>query len=352
MFDTMQGWAWGWIGTYPEPSVAHTWHTVDGGLTWQAISPWEGDVQFRDAVSGQVAWVTVCAPAGSSCRDRLLRTLDGGATWETMGSPYVSDDEQTHFFTQQDGYVAGYGVAAGSGWYTFLETHDGGATWKEVEFASSHEGGPAGDFDGYHICNICGDTLYFDFERVAIAGGGDPVEIIPVWVSTNRGATWHRTGLDNPTTVDLHSWEEPVSLIFFPAGSALLPVRLTDWTHKRQSVAFYASGDGGFSWSLRSMVDLGFDEGYNTPVVAPTKDVVFMGCGERLCVSHDGARTWQELESNLIFYSKATEERLARSFTFVDAERGWALAGEEPYTLWRTSDGGQTWTKLDPILLP
>jgi photosystem II stability/assembly factor-like uncharacterized protein len=352
LFDTMQGWARGTIGHYPDPTVDYVWHTYDGGLTWQDVTPAGDDVVLRSALNGQVAWVSACIPPGEDCKTRLLRTLDGGATWEDMSAPYVYGDERTHFFSEQDGYLLSSGVAAGSAFLTFRETHDGGATWKDVEIASDYRGRDYEEPWGYHLCNACGDTLYFDFDRVAVVGGGDPVEIIPVWLSTDRGATWHRTDLDNPTSVDVHSWEEPVSLIFFPDGSALLPVRLTDWNNKLQAVAFFASSDGGFSWSYRSMVELGYDEGYHTPIVAPTANDIFMGCGEALCVSHDGARSWQEITSELIFYAFAAEPRLARSFTFVDAERGWALAGDKPYALWRTQDGGQTWTKLDPILLP
>jgi photosystem II stability/assembly factor-like uncharacterized protein len=350
MFDDMTGWASGSFGEWPASAASRTWRTTDGGLTWQVVTPAGDEVRLRSAVSGQTAWVTVCTPDDYWCLDEFLRTRDGGVTWENLPSPYRTFEQHLHFFNELDGYLYNYSVAAGSGFYNFRETHDGGTTWSSIAFVNSHQGEPGDDMSwGYPVCNICGDVLYLDLERLIVVGGGDPVKIIPVWVSLDRGATWHRTDIENPTSVDDTSWEEPSSIILLPDNSLLLSVRLISNHFSEVAVAFYSSDDGGLTWTFLSVIQVHPDS--RIRVNAPTHDDVFMSCGPYLCVSHDGAQTWEQLEPDFSF-DPNEPENFVRTFQFVDAYNGWALVEGESYTLWGTTDGGVTWTMLDPILLP
>ena len=85
--------------------------------------------------------------------------------------------------------------------------------------------------------------------------------------------------------------------------------------------------------------------------ILSSKDA-FVRCGRNLCATHDGAQTWQTLPDNLNFDSAQGGPDYVSQFSFVSPTNGWAISGDSPATtLWRTTDGGLSWTKLAPILL-
>ncbi|MFN2280870.1 MAG: hypothetical protein ACK2TZ_03335, partial [Anaerolineales bacterium] len=81
------------------------------------------------------------------------------------------------------------------------------------------------------------------------------------------------------------------------------------------------------------------------------QDIAFV-CGIDLCLSRDGAQTWERISSNLA-YSYSRSGPYMNEFDFVDTEHGWALVEPEfkIFSLWRTSDGGRSWMKLTPELI-
>jgi photosystem II stability/assembly factor-like uncharacterized protein len=80
---------------------------------------------------------------------------------------------------------------------------------------------------------------------------------------------------------------------------------------------------------------------------------LFFSCGRDLCVSRDGAQTWQRLSSNLSFGFE-DDRPSVRQFEFTDVNTGWAIAGEEwdQLSIWKTVDGGETWEMLTPTIIP
>ncbi len=90
--------------------------TQDGGVTWQSSADTFGIYQFLNADTG---W----ARAYNSPNHDLLRTFDGGNTWELIGQHTLS--YKLDFADVENGWVdMGYAMIA---------TNDGGATW-ETEF--------------------------------------------------------------------------------------------------------------------------------------------------------------------------------------------------------------------------
>jgi photosystem II stability/assembly factor-like uncharacterized protein len=78
----------------------------------------------------------------------------------------------------------------------------------------------------------------------------------------------------------------------------------------------------------------------------------FVPCGNNLCATHDSAKTWQTLKSNLNFSSADGIEYVAQ-YKFVSSTMGWAITMVGARSaLWKTVDGGVTWNKLSPILVP
>jgi photosystem II stability/assembly factor-like uncharacterized protein len=109
--DAERGWAVGWAGTILR--------TANGGQTWEQIrSPaatWSvSSVYFRDAKDG---WAVGFA-------GQILRSRDGGATWEAQTSPVTSWLNCVLFDASNRGWIA---VDNG-----FLVSEDGGETWRSL----------------------------------------------------------------------------------------------------------------------------------------------------------------------------------------------------------------------------
>ncbi|HEX4091522.1 MAG TPA: hypothetical protein VHZ33_22645 [Trebonia sp.] len=119
--------------------------TSDGGSTWARQYTGSADLDQVDFIDGEHGW----AAGGST----LLRTTDGGASWNALAEPCQGDLNSVHFVSP----TLGYAVAAKSpdqpgqeaagqygGPYTtavggsLLRTTDGGATWTPVAGAPAN----------------------------------------------------------------------------------------------------------------------------------------------------------------------------------------------------------------------
>ncbi len=110
-------------------SEATVLRTLDGGETWESCGPeGYGELEFRcvHAMSSDVACI---ASAGTPAV--LLRTEDGGATWEET---YRAESEAA-FFDAMRFWDASRGIAMSDpvdGRLLIVETQDGGKTWEPV----------------------------------------------------------------------------------------------------------------------------------------------------------------------------------------------------------------------------
>jgi len=129
----------------PPPAYLNFWYTHDGGANWNYVAvdtsisseyfnPWY--IDFADAMHG---WLLVYLGAGMSHNYvALLRTTDGGSTWNTLVTPQDSNDIQScsksgmAFFDAQNGWL----VRECQGLYPaphIMKTTDGGAAWERIE---------------------------------------------------------------------------------------------------------------------------------------------------------------------------------------------------------------------------
>ena len=106
--------------------------TADGGATWDDVSPpGLGELEFRDvhAFSADSAFILSVGNGGSS---RIMRTRDGGQRWDTV---FVNDEEEAFynflgFF--DDGQM---GIAFSDtveGRFRIITTSDAGESWSVV----------------------------------------------------------------------------------------------------------------------------------------------------------------------------------------------------------------------------
>ena len=119
--------------------------TTDGGATWQKalLVEYPGTYQYPvlqiQAIDGLRAWALIepCAPPTGAGRASLCgptevrRTVDGGGTWTTVIHDYVV---AIRFATELRGWLA---VANVDGSFDVRVTSDGGSSWKSVLHTTS-----------------------------------------------------------------------------------------------------------------------------------------------------------------------------------------------------------------------
>jgi photosystem II stability/assembly factor-like uncharacterized protein len=168
-------WASGSLGT--------VLRTTDGGRTWQNVSPpGVADLQFRDieAFDAKNAVILSIGPGETS---RVYRTNDGGAHWvETFrnADPNAFYDCMA-FFDRRHGVALSDPV---DGKFRVLSTSDGGSSWSVLPNA----GMPAA-LDGEFAFAASGQCVTVDGDRDAwiASGGGAQAR---VFHSRDRGVHW------------------------------------------------------------------------------------------------------------------------------------------------------------------
>jgi len=105
--------------------------TLDGGVTWQNVSPPDSArLDFRDveALDADTAYIL---SIGNGASSRILKTTDGGATWVTQ---FTSQDEDA-FFDAMAFWDRNHGIAfsdSANARFRIITTDDGGTTWTRV----------------------------------------------------------------------------------------------------------------------------------------------------------------------------------------------------------------------------
>ncbi|MEO0775823.1 MAG: YCF48-related protein [Bacteroidota bacterium] len=160
------------------PSNAKIFKTTDGGDTWTdltvAISPEPIGVCGLSVVDAQ----TVYGCGAFYGPARLYKSLDGGTSWTNIDlSAYATSVVDLHFFSPELGFVVGAGPA-GSGGGLILKTTDGGDTWEVV-----HSTGIGSDLL-WKIQALDRDHLYASIAGVSMVHGAR------ILISADGGDTW------------------------------------------------------------------------------------------------------------------------------------------------------------------
>ncbi len=121
----------GWAVDVAPGSGVYLFETTDGGGQWRFVrevhAEANGAYGWVRFVSAAVGWVGA-GDIGSSAPSTLLRTDDGGRSWQALpGDPSIGDWARPSFVTPAVGFLRGTVGPGGS--TRLLETTDGGATW-------------------------------------------------------------------------------------------------------------------------------------------------------------------------------------------------------------------------------
>ena len=160
--------------------------TLNGGASWQSVAPPDAAGQaFRDieAFDSETAVLLAIGPGEAS---RLYRTDDGGATWAKTFQNTVPTAfyDCMSFFDRKRGLVLGDPV---DGRFQILSTDDGGRTWSLIPSTGMPATLP-GEF-AFAASGTCIETA--GGRDAWFATGGD--EVARVFHSDDRGLTWDVT---------------------------------------------------------------------------------------------------------------------------------------------------------------
>lgn len=157
--------------------------TADGGGTWQTLPiPGAEKLDFRDidAISEQVAYVL---SIGEGENSRIFKTNDGGRTWTNQ---FTNTDPKA-FFDAMAFWDAERGIAfsdSNAGQLVILRTDNGGQSWTRVPAAGLP---PALDNEGAFAAS---GTNVATFGRDHVWIGTGAAAVSRVLRSTDGGRTW------------------------------------------------------------------------------------------------------------------------------------------------------------------
>lgn len=324
----------GWAFTDAGKALA----TADGGRTWQPATPesvpWRAE--FRDE---QFGWDIEQKDGTSPSFVRL--TLDGGQTWTTRPTPCKPgfQAQAASFTSPQTGFVlCGYFQGSGGTSRWLYGTTDGGQRWQLVtgtiysqrlpDFppgirVQPHEATPAGalppDYGGVTLDFLDATHGVLSLRQGPVNGH--------TYTTADGGKTW--TQLPVPAG-DLTGQAR----FFTPRFGRILVNNERQW-------AWLETGDGGATWH-QLFPPL-------APLLADSPALQFFDADHgvaagtlvdpgAILATADGGRTWRSLAR--------IDGEWIHALSFADRRHGWASAAAH---LYRTQDGGVTWTQVSGL---
>lgn len=337
MFDAHNGWAL---------VNGHVWYTTDGGLHWRNVTPKAAtpaapvSIDTADFVTASLAWVAFLSPGASTTN--IEETMDGGQTWRA--NALQIERGEISFINPQDGWVcANGGAAAGSSAFDLFRTTDGGATWARAQDTQQIVNGAPGalPFGGDKNCPG------FINATTGWVTGYEPVDNFRYFYVTHDGG-FHWQVQSLPPVPGASAQYSTLAPIFFSNDTrdGVLPTQLYT-SPSAQSVVAYVTRDGGASWQSTNPIPAGswmFLDAQHGWVVQ----------GGDLWVTGNGGQSWSRLTPGGPFQNVFTLD-------FISRQEGWAAARDtfQPLVgqhtangvLLHTTDGGQTWTALNYMLI-
>jgi photosystem II stability/assembly factor-like uncharacterized protein len=236
------------------------------------------DVQLRgiSAVSDKVAWA-------SGAKGTVLRTIDGGATWqrlEIVGAEAL-DFRDIQAFDQNTAFVLSIGPGDQSRIY---KTADGGKIWHR-QFTNS-------DPKAFYDCFAFWDSTH----GIAVS---DSVDSKFPLITTSDGMNW------NPVAVKKMPPALPTEGAFAASGTCIATFGKNDvWFGTGGPAArVFHSADRGLTWTVAEtpIIHGAASQGIFSLAFWTAKDGVAVGGdykeptkGESIAaITHDGGKTWQ-----------------------------------------------------------
>jgi photosystem II stability/assembly factor-like uncharacterized protein len=360
-------------------TVAATTTTAAGQPAGGAVPGGFDPVSFT-AVSASEYWLLGDAVCNNPVCTSIVRTTDGGANFVGLPAPVAplataSDVAPTTggintllFADTLDGFAFSTGPDG-----AFFDTHDGGERWAQAGFLTGRELLAFGTGAGYALAlaGTCpnGACSSLVLERspvgsddwvtlpVPVPTGADQVATMAVrgsdlWFSVTTAATQSNQLLvaSSNSGTTFTTYKSPCFAGLGGAIEAASPSVLWAVCPTGMLAEAFRSTDSGARWStLTSAGELG-----NSTQLAPasaTTAVLEQGSQSPVLRTEDGGTTWQTVYPssngawywNWIGFTDINTGSALRSEANAPANWPWPN-GPSPEQLWRSTDGGTTWT--------
>jgi photosystem II stability/assembly factor-like uncharacterized protein len=267
-----------WVGG----SAGQVMRTTDGGATWQDVSPPGAEgLLFRDVEAQSARRATVLS-IGEGDASRIYTTADGGRSWRLA---FVNDDPAA-FYDCMAFFPGGRrGLALSDpvgGKFRIAATDDWGRTWRVLP----NEGMPpavAGEF-AFAASGTCLVTSGFRDAWFASGGGASRV-----FHSRDGGATWTVTAAPIPAA----DAGGVFSLAFrTPRDGVMVGGDFTAPDNGADASGF--TRDGGATWQAGGDLS-GYRSGVDWVTFSRSTVIAVGPTGSD--VSYDGARTWRPFDT-------------------------------------------------------
>ncbi len=259
--------------------------TADGGATWQKLTLTTDALDFRDidAIDSHTAYVL---SIGNGPLSRIYKTTDGGATWTLQ----FKNDDPKAFYDAMSFWDANHGIVVGDsidGQFCIITTENGGRIWKRVPASVLP---PALENEGAFAAS--GTNIAVNGKTHAWIGTG-AARKARVLRTTDRGRTWKVS--DTPLVAGSSSGIFSVTFRDSKHGVVVGG----DYTKEKESVGNLAvTNDGGATWTLVRGLS-----GYRSAVAfvpvtsqaRQTSMLVALGPSGADYSTDDG-RTWKQIE--------------------------------------------------------
>lgn len=299
--------------------------------------------------------------------DRVLRTRDGGLTWQDVTPPFQSADENApgklknaFFLNATSAWIAVYYLpevevpegfrSTGKIW----RTQDGGLTWEASEpidlyitLFSSPEG-PIIDPSPPPLMQ------FLDNQRgwilIRNIGSGMHRYDVALYKTQDSGLHWEKVINSSDSARDggliQSAWKNGMTFADEQTGWS------TTDGYPLEAAFIRFTSDGGASWRQSFLPPPGFDPGlvkraycadqHSPHLFSPTFGMLVVDCithdkqvqpADILYITEDGGRNWR------------TRPYPGGSLQMLDPRLGWALSRD----IYQTTNGGRTWEKLKTV---
>ncbi len=294
---------------------------------------------FAHAAYAHAAIPDIAATTGAQPAPRIDPALFGALKWRNIG-PYRGGRALAVTGVSGQPGLFYFGAVAGGLW----KTTDSGATWSPI-----FDGGPTGSIGAVAVAPSDPNTIYVGTGEGALRG--DITYGNGIYKSTDAGKTWTHIGLDDTRQigaliVDPH---DPNIVLVAAIGHAFGP---------NPERGVFRTTDGGKTWRKTlykddntGAIDVTFDPHDSKIVYAALYQVRRQpwhfssgGPGSGLYRSTDGGVTWTQLTGNGL--PAGILGRIDVSVSAADPSRIYAMIEAKEGGLYRSDDAGAHWKRI------